>query len=70
MRNLYQFYLEATGASVSQSITVDYEGKQVVWMQHFRASFYVAYDFRAFPFDVQALVIEFETRSANEQSKV
>lgn len=66
IRNLYKFYIEDTGAPVSSAISVDYKAKQVVWMQHIRASFFAKYDFRAFPFDRQALVIEFEPRSTDD----
>lgn len=63
--NLNQYYIEATGASLGTAISVDYESKQVVWRQELRASFNVDLDFRTFPFDVQALVIEFVPRVSN-----
>ena len=34
-----------------------------MWMQRLRASFYVNYDFSAFPFDRQGLIMEFEPRA-------
>ena len=69
LSNLYQFFVEATGAPITSSISVDYEGGRVVWQQHLRASFYAEYDFRAFPFDRQALVVQFEPRAFDEQHK-
>ena len=41
---------------------MDWDDGDVVWMQQLRASFFVEYDFRSFPFDKQALVVEFEPR--------
>ena len=70
MRNLYEFYVEATGAPLSSGISVDYETGRVVWYQHIRASFFAEYDFRAFPFDRQALIIEFEPRAFNTQQQI
>lgn len=70
LRNLYAYYVEASGAPMSNAISVDAATGQVVWQQVLRASFFVEYDFRAFPFDRQALVVEFEARVSNTDNLV